>query len=65
MWSRPQRHLIEQNGLEGGASDIGQGVYDHLSITAWSDEPREPQHLEMVGDEILGALGDPSEIADA
>ncbi len=42
-----------------------EGVHDHLPVTAGVHEPGGAEQPEVMGDEVMGPLDDPGQIAHA
>jgi hypothetical protein len=62
--SATRRLLLEGDELEQRPPLSGERVERHLPVAAIVDQTGGAQGAEVVGDEILSALDDPSEIAD-
>ena len=62
-WSRadPRR----QDRLEERSPRVGQRVHHHLPVPARCHQPGGAKRPRVVGDQLVRALGDPGEIADA
>ena len=52
-------------GLEQLPARVGQRVEDDLVLTPRAGEARLAQRAQVVTDKVLGAAGDPGQIADA
>lgn len=52
-------------GADECAALCSERVHHHLSLSARADKAVRAQRAHVVGDEVLGALDDPAEIADA
>jgi hypothetical protein len=57
--------LFRREDVEQRAAATGQRVERHLPLTAIVGKTGRTQRTDVVGDEVLGPLNDPGEIADS
>ena len=52
-------------GVEQRLSGVGERVEDDLAVAPRARQPGRAEVAQVVADEVLGAAGDPGEVADA